>query len=184
MKFCGNAFSMRFKIRNHTRFASSFIDKRFAPECFDEKSILVEPNFLKLEEGNVVMEEISQLMRRRRYEKGHWDSVISNYKEIEYHGSEKTENIIRRVRKYLETSYFEGKQVDWLPTHAIDMKSDGVLSAHVDSIKFSGEVVAGVSLESSAIMRLKPSREDDDSKVSLNYGYVDMLLPPLSLYGE
>ena len=71
----------------------------------------------------------------------------------------------------------------WLPCHAIDLKRDGELKAHVDSIKFSGDVVAGLSLVSSSIMRLKPDGSDDDEESSTKgSGHVDLYLPPLSLY--
>jgi len=102
--------------------------------------------------------------------------------------------------------------VRWLPCHAIYLKKDGKLSAHVDSVRYSGRVVAGISLLSPSIMRLKPASpseisssmngEDDtthvtgiepqdsstggatfeDSKSLDDSGHVDLYLPPLSLY--
>ena len=46
----------------------------------------------------------------------------------------------------------------WLPCHAIDLSKDGRLDAHVDSVKFSGGIVAGISLLSDSIMRLRPAK--------------------------
>ena len=64
--------------------------------------------------------------------------------------------------------------------------------AHVDSVKFSGGIVAGISLLSDSIMRLRPSSEEWEEstlmKESTNHrdgntaGYVDLYLPQLSLY--
>jgi alkylated DNA repair protein alkB homolog 7 len=76
----------------------------------------------------------------------------------------------------------------WLPCHAIDLHQDGELNAHVDSVRFSGNLVAGLSLISDAIMRLKPSTDsllDDNlegSKTIESSEYIDMFLPRRSLY--
>ena len=82
----------------------------------------------------------------------------------------------------------------WLPCHAIDLHQDGDLNAHVDSVRFSGNLVAGLSLLSDAIMRLKPSVCDSSSSLNDNLEgassnntmesseYIDLLLPRRSLY--
>ena len=66
----------------------------------------------------------------------------------------------------------------WLPCHGIDLHGDGELNAHVDSVRFSGDLVCGLSLLSDSIMRLRPDPEQDDP----SRGYVDLHLPILSLY--
>ncbi len=58
----------------------------------------------------------------------------------------------------------------------IELAEDGEINCHVDSVKFSGGVVAGVSLVSASVMRI--SRIFENGK---EY-YVDMVLPPRSLY--
>lgn len=90
------------------------------------------------------------------------------------------------------TNYYEDQEsVNWLPCHAIDLKKDGGLNAHVDSIRFSGKLVAGLSLLSPSIMRLIPCyNDDDDNKSNIKdenstkeeHAYVDLYLPPRSLY--
>jgi len=49
----------------------------------------------------------------------------------------------------------------------------------VDSVRFSGNVVAGLSLLSPSIMRLKRDNESEQPESSK---YVDLYLPPRSLY--
>ena len=116
--------------------------------------------------------------KSRRYEKGHWDAVITDYKEVELFDedslSPESGTAMQRVRQQLEARHIAANSVEWLPAHAIDLKRDGELKAHVDSVRFSGDIVAGVSLLSSSIMRLKP----EDSKAE----WVDLYLQPLSLY--
>jgi len=121
----------------------------------------------------------------RRYEKGHWDAVITDYKEVELLDQDTlgvdSQTAIERVRQHLiDAQYVNGDTVKWLPCHAIDLKRDGELKAHLDSTKFSGDIVAGISLLSSSIMRLKPDSGDDETQAES--GWVDLLLPSLSLY--
>ena len=104
----------------------------------------------------------------------------------------------------MAANHLDYEPVQFLPCHAIDLKKDGELNAHVDSIKFSGDLVAGISLLSSCIMRLIPDDDGHDNnnnnnnnsnnnkeqvnlKTTNNGGvgddrWVDLYLPPLSLY--
>ena len=55
--------------------------------------------------------------------------------------------------------------------HVIDLAPMGYIKPHIDSVKFSGSIVAGLSLVSEAIMRF----EHEASRL-------DVLLPRRSLY--
>jgi alkylated DNA repair protein alkB homolog 7 len=99
------------------------------------------------------------------------------------------ETFSKRTRQHLRKHHLDHHQVQWLPCHAIDLKREGELKAHVDSVRFSGGLVAGISLLSSCIMRLIPDEggEDHDrvhqgTTTTLFPGHVDLLLPPNSLY--
>ncbi|KDO16086.1 hypothetical protein SPRG_18380 [Saprolegnia parasitica CBS 223.65] len=47
-------------------------------------------------------------------------------------------------------------QLTYFPTvHVIDLAEAGYIKPHVDSIKFSGQIVAGISLLSPSVMRFK-----------------------------
>jgi alkylated DNA repair protein alkB family protein 7 len=178
------------------------------------------------EEADVIASEIlGNRMKRRRYEKGHWDDVITGYKEVELHdihqlleesgssdgGSigefgehDHSESIdpdatiaraFGRIRKHLSQRHLgdaDPSSVKWLPCHAIDLQKKGELKAHVDSVRFSGHLVAGLSLLSPAIMRLRhpPPPDDDENEEDepsirdevSSPGHVDLFLPPRSLY--
>jgi alkylated DNA repair protein alkB homolog 7 len=137
----------------------------------------------------------SKYAHSRRYEKGHWDAVITGYKEVEMHDESFPDvstipDIFDRVRQHLgEHHLSNSKDIQWLPCHAIDLKKDGELKAHVDSVRFSGGLVAGISLLSPSIMRLVPDDNGDHDATppmtptsSLERGHVDLFLPPNSLY--
>jgi len=193
-----------------------WVDARFAPSNFVKESAIVYPNVLSDEEASSLQQDISIRMKRRRYEKGHWDAVITGYKEVELPDPDATkrsnlpssrfgplsndsETVLRRVRTLLESndsiwmpssssisSKCETKNRTWLPCHAIDLNETGELTAHVDSIKFSGCLVSGLSLLSPSILRLKPAANEDnnenDSSHVIKEGHVDLYLPPKSLY--
>lgn len=179
-----------------------YVNLTNAPSHYDNSAV-VYPGFLSQEEGQALVKEVSKRMKRRRFEDGHWDSVISKYREIELATPNEVDSdaslsgntsdipqyvkTIQRARDLLK-SYAPPQftnQMTWLPCHAIDLSKDGRLDAHVDSVKFSGGIVAGISLLSDSIMRLRPAKGewlDDTSDESSDGHYVDMYLPKLSLY--
>jgi alkylated DNA repair protein alkB homolog 7 len=98
--------------------------------------------------------------------------------------------LLHRIRHQLKERHLaknrDNTAWSWLPCHVIDLHKEGVLHAHVDSVKFSGDIVAGLSLLSPSIMRLVPDDDGDvhDGLVDKCEGvhWVDMYLPPRSLY--
>ena len=175
------------------------VDATSAPENFASNSAVVHDNIITQAESDALKKDVLERLRKRRFQKGHWDAVITDYKEVEipsYTLSQESLVCLERLQRYIEVNNFNGKEVEWLPMHAIQLKKDSKLKAHVDSVKFSGEIVAGLSLSSPSIMRLKPASSseiaDDDyvpdhhdesqSKSLENAGHVDLYLPPLSLY--
>jgi alkylated DNA repair protein alkB family protein 7 len=144
--------------------------------------------------GRLIYLHLSSLrdsITRRRYERGHWDATIVKYKEVELLDeeeffSEASRNVLNRVRSQLLEKHFASRpDVTWLPCHAIDLHAEGHLHAHVDSVRFSGDLVGGLSLLSGCIMRFRPERSDSPTDADQDRdtdGYVDLYLPPLSLY--
>jgi alkylated DNA repair protein alkB family protein 7 len=199
---------------------------RFPSPCPTPTPAAVYREMVSKEEADVIATEIlGNRMKRRRYEKGHWDSVITGYKEVELHdihqlleengssdgGSigdigehEQNESVgpeaiiaraFGRIRQHLSQRHLvdvDRSPIKWLPCHVIDLQKKGELKAHVDSVRFSGHLVAGLSLLSPAIMRLRhppPPDEDEGEEQETSKrdeasspGYVDLFLPPRSLY--
>jgi len=123
--------------------------------------------------------------RRRTYEEGHWDAVITGFKELERPlqiWSDDCEKVLRRLQAVIHQesvlSVQEDSEVHWLPPHVIDLSAKGEIRPHVDSVKFSGLVVAGLSLLSPRIMRLRENKESYSSDDPT----VEMVLSPRSLY--
>lgn len=140
-------------------------------------------NVISRAEEKVIVDYLSSLLKRKRYEGNHWDSVIVKYKELELHGARKmpveVESVIHRLEALIKESY--GDKIEQLqPPHVIDLDALGSIGPHVDSIKHSGGVLCGLSLMSSRIMELVPEAEtqaEETSQTILRYH-----LPPRSLY--
>lgn len=197
-----------------------YVNTIYAPSDFDVSSAVVYPNVITNDESNIIIKELISLLKRRRYEKGHWDSVIIKYKEIELiqqqHNNVNTTNeilhdIIYRIRNDIlipnhTNDNNSNSTTNWLPCHVIDLHVDGELNAHVDSIRYSGNIIAGLSFQCHSIMRLRPSiqesqdqQQDQDQEQhdqqqqygqliqdhnhnNNNQHYIDLLLPINSLY--
>ncbi|TMW68250.1 hypothetical protein Poli38472_005718 [Pythium oligandrum] len=144
-------------------------------KCVDDavgvNDLLVMPEVLTEQEEQIVSDECIKLLRRRRYEEDHWDSVIIKFKEMERsRWSAETARILDKVR---QAPIIPQDLVYFPPVHVIDLAEDGYIKPHVDSIKFSGQVVAGVNLLSPSIMRFK---EEEGESI------VDAFLPRRSMY--
>ena len=172
------------------------------------------------------MAELEPVLRRRRFQRDHWDNVIVGYREVEraMWQDPLNEQAISEVRGHIastgvvphitqglaasaEAVAGAGAAVEdgceeavdsraaggggssvpampgslapgsgWLPVHVIDLEAAGVISPHIDSVKFSGGVVCGISLLSHAYMTLQ---HEDEAHADAT---VDLYLPRRSLY--
>nr|XP_002732369.2 PREDICTED: alpha-ketoglutarate-dependent dioxygenase alkB homolog 7, mitochondrial-like [Saccoglossus kowalevskii] len=133
--------------------------------------MLVYPDFLTEGEEQSLYKEVDKYVKRMRYEYDHWDDAIHGYKETEFsRWSDSNKQIIQRVR---DVAFPPG--VQQLPlVHVIDLADNGYIKPHIDSVKFCGNIITGLSLLSSSIMRLV---HDKNKELK-----IDILLKPRSLY--
>ncbi|CAH1242650.1 ALKBH7 [Branchiostoma lanceolatum] len=137
-----------------------------------QRDMLVQENFITEEEEQMLFKEVEpKLKRHLRYEYDHWDDAIHGYREIERSDwSEQSQPILRRVRRL---AFPPGVPQVHL-VHVLDLAKDGWIKPHVDSVKFAGNTIAGLSLLSPCVMRLV----HNDNKAWI----ADVLLKPRSLY--
>ena len=150
-------------------------------------SCSVTTNFVTYAEEQQLIEEITPQMKRLRYESAHWDDVrapfhdryvshqqrlqaISLYREREQRRwSAQNAAIIERIRTHANI------HADALPhVHILDLHKDGCIRPHIDATRYCGARLAGLSLVSDSIMRLR-HREHE-------YAIVDLHLARRSLY--
>lgn len=135
------------------------------------RDLLFYPDFITEDEENSLCTEFEQNLARRRYEYDHWDNAIHGFRETERSKwNDKNEAIINRIRK---TAF--PPDADILPAiHIVDLAENGWIKPHVDSVRFCGNIIAGLSLLSDSVLRLT-SEEDKNIKC-------DVLLKRRSLY--
>jgi len=136
--------------------------------------VYIYPNFITDHEHTVLCTEVEPLLKKRHLETNHWDGVIQGYKEIPrslLQVSPFFANIAQRIQAQFPQP--SGTPMNYV--HILDLAAEpeGRIDGHVDSIKFSGSIVAGLCLLSPAIMRL--SHETSSAEVDLH-------LPPYCLY--
>ncbi|TRY66778.1 hypothetical protein DNTS_028810 [Danionella cerebrum] len=131
----------------------------------------VRPNFISEEEESALLNEVEPGLKKRRYEFDHWDDAIHGYKETErLQWGALCESILNRVRV---VAFPKGSPLLG-PVHVLDLDKKGYIKPHVDSVKFCGTTIAGLSLLSDSVMRLVPEKDSTD--------WVDLLLSRRSLY--
>ncbi|XP_050962259.1 alpha-ketoglutarate-dependent dioxygenase alkB homolog 7, mitochondrial [Labeo rohita] len=131
----------------------------------------VRQNFISEEEENALFKEVETGLRKKRYEFDHWDDAIHGYRETErLQWGVTCDSILRRVRA---VAFPEGSPLLG-PVHVLDLDKEGYIKPHIDSVKFCGTTIAGLSLLSDSIMRLVPENKSKD--------WVDLLLSRRSLY--
>lgn len=135
------------------------------------RDMIVYEEFLNEQEENCLFKEVEPYMKKLRYEFAHWDDAIHGYRETErQHWSPNCAAILDRVRKL---AFSPGIKLNNL-VHVLDLAEAGYIKPHVDSVRFCGSTIAGLSLLSDSIMRLNHEKE---KKL-----YADFLLRRRSLY--
>lgn len=135
------------------------------------KDMVVFDNFLSESEEKTIFNEIEPYMSRLHYEYDHWDNAIHGFRETErLHWTEPSMQILDKVR---QAAFPDGKP-QLRHVHVLDLSADGYIKPHIDSVKFCGDTIAGLSLLSDSVMRLV--HENDNTKI------IDVLLKQRSLY--
>ncbi|KAI1290370.1 Alpha-ketoglutarate-dependent dioxygenase alkB -like protein 7, mitochondrial [Halotydeus destructor] len=133
--------------------------------------MMVHEDFISEDEEATLLADVASELKRTRYETAHWDNAIEAYKEIEKSRWKKeAQNIISKTKQFaFPANYRTLSQV-----HVLDLAKEGVIKPHIDSVKFCGDIIAGLSLVSTSVMRLV---HEEDKNLS-----VDILLKNRSLY--
>ncbi|XP_052857020.1 alpha-ketoglutarate-dependent dioxygenase alkB homolog 7, mitochondrial-like [Drosophila gunungcola] len=128
-------------------------------------------DFVTAEEEQCLIWEIEPHISRLPYESSHWDDAIHGYREVQRRKwSPHNRSVLDRVCR--EAC---GGQV--MPfVHILDLAEVGGIKPHVDSTRFCGHTIAGISLLSDCVMRMKRVAKGTASHSA------DVLLPRRSLY--
>ncbi|OQV13322.1 putative Alpha-ketoglutarate-dependent dioxygenase alkB-like protein 7, mitochondrial [Hypsibius exemplaris] len=129
-------------------------------------------DFLSEAEERSLLEEAESQIARVRYEnEENWDNAIIGYRETERKNwNSENKKIMKRVRDLA----FPPGVSQLVNVHILDLAKDGYIKPHVDSIRFCGDTIAGLSLLSPAVLRLVQEAQKDP--------VIDVLLKRRSLY--
>ncbi len=118
----------------------------------------VQRDFVSHAEEAALASECAAFLAKLDYEEGHWDGVISQYKEVQRDVSVLSAGSQAALRRAQAAFPARARGLGApLPFfHALELAAGGSISAHVDSVKFSGGVVAGLCLLSDAVLVLTP----------------------------
>uniref|UniRef100_A0A7E4VRM9 2OG-FeII_Oxy_2 domain-containing protein n=1 Tax=Panagrellus redivivus TaxID=6233 RepID=A0A7E4VRM9_PANRE len=152
-------------IHNASKWPKALLDD-VASQC------TVQPDFITESEEASLLKEIEPHMKRLRYEKAHWDDAIYLYREREQRRwKPENEVVLDRIRK----ASFKPGAAHLSYIHVLDLHPEGHIKPHIDSVRYCGDVITGVSILSDCVMRL---RHKDDKDVLI----ADLLLNRRSLY--
>lgn len=154
---------------NDTR-ESSDGTKDWRMELHDTMKVL--PNFISEKEEDILVQEVDPYMKQLRYEYSHWDNAIHGYRETEWKKwSENSSQILDRVRRVA----FPSEMIQLSLVHILDLAPEGWIKPHIDSVRFCGGIIAGLSLLSDSVMRLAMEGHEKERVACF-------LLPRKSLY--
>ncbi|XP_064386959.1 alpha-ketoglutarate-dependent dioxygenase alkB homolog 7, mitochondrial-like [Halichondria panicea] len=132
-------------------------------------------NFVSSEEEEQLMVDIRRTLRGRKYLYDHWDGAIEGYSETEKSNwSESNTPVIQRLKAVAAAAVTDKVVVPLEQVHVLDLAEDGHIKPHVDSVKFCGEVICGISLLSDSVMQLQHEEYPDR--------WIHALLSRFSLY--
>jgi alkylated DNA repair protein alkB family protein 7 len=148
--------------------------------------VKITPDVISQDESEEAVSLVDSKLKRLRYLGNHWDSVITGYREVELGPGHAMHDhpIIRRLQNLIIADH---GLMTFRSPHVIDLAGDkGCIGPHIDSVKFSGGIVAGLSLLSTRVMRLRLDAEFTHNYQDPKYYsmplVLDLLLPPRSLY--
>ncbi|GFS63970.1 alpha-ketoglutarate-dependent dioxygenase alkB homolog 7, mitochondrial [Trichonephila inaurata madagascariensis] len=145
--------------------------KLFENELRNPMTQSLHENFISNSEEESLLKEIDPIFKRRRYQFDHWDGAIQGYKETEKENwNEENSKILQRLCNFS----FSAECPPTKLVHVLDLSKTGFIKPHVDSVKFCGSIISGISLLSASVMRL--AMEENKNM------YVDVLLRRRSLY--
>ena len=114
------------------------------------------PAFISEEEEGALDAHCAAALSRRPWEASHFDAVIQHYREAQLPLARlprvAAAAIARAQAAFPPAGGAVGRHMDAL--HALELAPRGAIAPHVDSVKFSGGVVAGLCLRSEALLEL------------------------------
>ena len=122
------------------------------PPLIQTEFVLYE-DFITEKEEESLVHELEPILKKIRYESSHWDNAILSYRETEKsRWTPVNQALIERIKKLIFIPTGTVEPLDHV--HILDLSKDGEIKPHVDSVRFCGRIIGGLSLLSDSVMRL------------------------------
>ena len=121
--------------------------------CFN-----LEHNFITKNEEIELLMEIGRKLKFMRWNMGHFDGKISNYREYLAQDLTQFPTLVYIMRTSI-SSQMMGKYI--LPVHILELRHDGEILPHIDNINYSGSIIAGLSLQQDSVLTLSNAEESE-----------------------
>lgn len=122
---------------------------------FPVKDIRVIPDFITAAQELSLMKHVELKLKRHKYALNHFDSVITNYREcpVSEWPDDECADVITNMKEAALEFHPSSKNSRWKPIHVLDLSAEGgSIGPHTDNIEYSGKLVSGLCLLSSAVM--------------------------------
>ena len=128
-------------------------------------------DFINEQEHESLCMEVEKHLKKLRYEYDHWDNAIHGYREMEKQSwTIENQSILDRLRKLA----FRAESEHLSHVHVLDLSEEGHIKPHVDSVRFCGSTIAGISLLSPCVFKLINTKDPSS--------FATCLVRPRSLY--
>lgn len=151
-------FGHFFKRRTGT--CSNLLLLDFSPKCDEQwkeklsRDMKIHQDFITSDEEKNLLDEVEKKFKRTKYQFDHWDDAIHGYRETEKPVWNDVNNaVLSRLKAIAFPSTTPTSNV-MQHVHVLDLAENGHIKPHLDSVKFCGTTIAGISLLSSSVMRL------------------------------
>ena len=121
--------------------------------CFN-----LEHHFITINEEIELLMEIGLKLKFMRWNMGHFDGKISNYREYLAQDLTQFPTLVYIMRTSI-SSQMMGKYI--LPVHILELRHDGEILPHIDNINYSGSIIAGLSLQQDSVLTLSNAEESE-----------------------
>ncbi|VVC27268.1 Alpha-ketoglutarate-dependent dioxygenase AlkB-like [Cinara cedri] len=140
-----------------------------------DSSFTIITDAVSIDEESLLVIEIEKSLKHLRYQNDHWDNAIHGYRETEIvtWKDPRNLNIMQRLSSRVFTDKSSTNPMQRV--HILDLLNNGYVKPHIDSVRFCGNIIAGLSLLSDSVMRLANENVPDVYTVYA-------LLPRRSLY--
>jgi hypothetical protein len=133
------------------------------------------PEFISLQDESAIIAEVSSKLKTIEWCENHLDQKIVNFREFSTSNPTQFPTLFRVFEGF--TSQFAGAafaSAKLLPLHVLELRNDGYILPHIDNAAYSGNLIAGLSLQREAILTLENPANRHDR--------VQLKLMPRSLY--